>query len=386
MSRARAGLYLHVPFCARICPYCDFAVRTGDRDRRRRFVDHLLAEIELYAGYDLCFDTVYFGGGTPSCLDPPELERILDAVRRHLNLAENHWTLLEANPEDVTEESVAAWKRIGVDTLSLGVQSMDAEGLTFLGRNHTVGQARRAVDLARRAGFRTTSIDLIYGLAGQGASAWRRELDLALELDVQHISCYQLTIHARTRFGLLEKRGELTQLGSDAQGELFKLTHRHLNASGFSGYEVSQFAAGPEHRSRHNVKYWDHTPYLGLGPSAHSFNEDRRWWNLRRTDAWQASISAGHKPVDELEQLDRNALVLEALMTGLRTYAGVDLERLRSRWGMDLVAGNRELVKRLDSQGLASVEGGRLVPTLDGLAVADSVASSFELPAYSSRM
>jgi oxygen-independent coproporphyrinogen-3 oxidase len=382
-DRLLAGLYLHVPFCARICPYCDFAVRTGDRSRRRRFVDHLLAEIELYADFSLCFDTVYFGGGTPSLLGMEDLERILDRVRRHLRLADRTWVFLEANPEDVTADAATSWRRMGVDTLSLGVQSLDPAGLSFLGRSHGVDDARDAVALARAAGFHTVSIDLIYGLPGQEAAGWRRELDRALQLEPQHISCYQLTVHSGTRFGRLEKRGGLTQLSIDAQATLFELAHRHLNAAGLQGYEVSQFAASPEHRSRHNLKYWNHTPYLGLGPAAHSFLDGRRWWNVRRTDPWQDRVREGRRPIEGAETLDAGDMVLESLMMGMRTYAGVDLGRLRSRWGVDLIESNLALVERLESEGLVALERDHLVPTLDGLAVADAITSSFDVLAPS---
>jgi oxygen-independent coproporphyrinogen-3 oxidase len=360
-----AGLYLHVPFCSRVCPYCDFAVRTGDRARRGRYVDRLLAEIELYAGYPLEFDTLYFGGGTPSSLDPEDLGRIVDAARGRLRFADRSWIFLEVNPEDVSRESAAAWKQLGVNTLSLGIQSFDPAGLAFLGRRHTVGDAQRSVALARDAGFHTVSIDLIYGLPGQTPSNWRHELDRALELDVQHISCYQLTVHQKTRFGLLEKRGKLTQLPQAAQAELFRLTHQHLNAAGLEGYEVSQFAVSPQHRSRHNLKYWDHTPYLGLGPSAHSFHDRRRWWNIRRTDPWQERIDEGRRPVEGAETLGAKARALESLMTGFRTYAGVDLTQLESRCGVDLLAVNGPLVERLRSEGLLKLERDHLVPTLD---------------------
>jgi oxygen-independent coproporphyrinogen-3 oxidase len=375
----QAGLYLHVPFCARVCPYCDFAVRTGDLARRRRYVHHLLAEIDLYTGYPLRFDTIYFGGGTPSSLPPDALARIVGTIRERLSCAERTWLFLEANPEDVSVETVAAWRRLGVETLSLGVQSLDATSLVFLGRRHGVDDSRRAVELALGAGFHTVSIDLIYGLPGQTPEDWRAELDRALALGVQHISCYQLTIHERTRFALLERRGLLTQLPTDGQAELFRLAHRHLAAAGMPGYEVSQFAVSPTHHSRHNVKYWNHTPYLGLGPSAHSFHEDRRWWNLRSTDPWQAAIEEGRRPVEASERLDSRELVLESLMTGLRTHAGVSLERVRSRWGIDLAARNATLIERLTAEGLLVPEADRLVPTLDGLAVADALAARFEI-------
>ena len=379
MSEAPAGLYLHIPFCSRICPYCDFAVRTGDTARRGRYVEHLLAEIELYQGYPLKFDTIYFGGGTPSALDPGELARIVDTLRDRLRFHEDTRIFLEANPEDVSTETATSWRRLGVATISLGVQSLDPEGLSFLGRAHGVDVARRAVEQAREVGFDTVSIDLIYGLPGQSLSGWSSELDRALELAPDHFSCYQLTIKQGTRFRLLERRGELTQLPEDDQAELFKLAHRRLAAAGFPGYEVSSFAASPHHRSRHNAKYWHHTPYLGLGPSAHSYSENRRWWNLRNTDPWQQAIDDGRRPVQESEVLNAETLALESLMLGLRTYSGVDLGRMRSRWGVNLVRDNEPLIRRLESDGLLSLEDDRLVPTLDGLAVADSLAGSFQI-------
>lgn len=378
MSEQPAGLYLHIPFCSRVCPYCDFAVRTGDRARRRRFVDHLLAEIELHDPQALRFDTIYFGGGTPSSLLPEDFGRIIETLRRQFSFENDVRIFLEVNPEDVTAETATAWRGLGVHTLSLGIQALNAGGLKFLGRRHDVEQARRSVDVARDAGFGSVSIDLIYGLPGQSASDWRAELDRALALPAQHFSCYQLTINPRTRFSLLEKRGELTRLPMDEQGELFRLTHRYLSDAGMQGYEVSQFAGAPTHRSRHNLKYWNHTPYLGLGPAAHSFHDRRRWWNHRRTDPWQEEVLQGSLPVEGEERLDTSALILEALMTGLRTYAGVDLSVLRSRWGVDLQATDAALIDRLHSEGLLSLADDRLVPTLEGLALADAIAPKFE--------
>jgi oxygen-independent coproporphyrinogen-3 oxidase len=378
VSEEPAGLYFHIPFCSRICPYCDFAVRTGNRARRSRFVDHLLTEIELHDARALRFDTIYFGGGTPSSLLPEDLGRIIDAARGRFRFEDDVRIFVEVNPEDVTAETAAAWRGLGVHTLSLGVQALNADSLKFLGRLHDVDQARRAVDLARETAFDTVAIDLIYGLPGQTASDWRAELDRALSLPAHHFSCYQLTIHPRTRFSLLEKRDELTQLPDDEQGDLFRLTHRYLNGAGVQGYEVSQFARAPVHRSRHNLKYWSHTPYLGLGPAAHSFHERRRWWNHRRTHPWQDAVLEGVLPVEGEEHLDTRALVLEVLMTGFRTYAGVSLTELRSRWGVDLQATDRALIDRLQSEGLLSLVGDRLVPTLEGLALADSIAPRFD--------
>ena len=394
----RPGLYVHVPFCSAVCPYCDFAVTVGGPRSRRLWREALLVEIELagetagataaepWAGPGAS-DTVYLGGGTPSALDPEDLAAVLAALGRRLGIrperAEGDGgarVFLEANPEDVTAERLAAWRELGVAVVSLGVQSFDAAALAFLGRRHEPERSRSAVELALAAGFRTVSLDLIYGLPGQDEAAWRRELDAAVALGPDHLSCYQLTVEPATPFGRRRDRGELAELPEPAQAALFRLTHERLADAGWPAYEVSSFARAPRHRSRHNRKYWRHTPYLGLGPSAHSFDGSRRrWWNERRLAAWRARIERGERPVAGDETLGEEELALEALMLGLRTAAGIDLAGFRARHGVDLPAANCELVRRLEGEGLATVEAGRFALTLDGLALADGLAGLFVL-------
>jgi oxygen-independent coproporphyrinogen III oxidase len=413
------GLYLHIPFCSAICPYCDFSVMHAASPARQRFASRLVEEISLAApawGDPRPFDTVYFGGGTPSQLPPEELARVLGACRTHLTFAAPApWVFLEANPEDVTPEACAAWRAFGVRTLSLGVQSFSDEALRFLGRRHSGRQAREAVETALAAGFDTVSIDLIFGLRGQTAGDWQLELATAVSQEPQHLSCYQLTIHPRTRFGVQAKHGQFSELPEDDQATLFELTHRFLADAGWPAYEVSNFARGPVHQSRHNRKYWDHTPYLGLGPSAHSLaaadasfarrgeapprfsstvrcadasvarrGEARRWWNERGTPRWEKRLAAGERPIEAEELLGPRELAEEALLLGLRTTAGIDLDRFRARYGVDLLSANDTLVARLVDEGRivvrAAAEGGRaLVPTLSGLAVADGLAAAFDV-------
>jgi oxygen-independent coproporphyrinogen-3 oxidase len=336
------------------------------------------------------FDTVYFGGGTPSQLPTDDLARVQEACRTKLPVAPDAWIFLEANPEDVTPEACAAWRGLGVRTLSLGVQSFSDEALRFLGRRHTGRQAQSAVLTALAAGFDTVSIDLIFGLRGQTAAQWQLDLETAVALQPQHLSCYQLTIHPHTRFGNQAKHGRLRELPEDDQATLFELTHRYLADAGWPAYEVSNFARGPEHQSRHNRKYWDHTPYLGLGPSAHSLaaadasSPARRWWNERGTPQWEKRLAAGERPIEAQELLGPGELAAEALLLGLRTTTGIDLGRLQARYGVDLLAANASLVARLVDEGRfvvrADAERGRwLVPTLAGLAVADGLAASFDL-------
>lgn len=395
-----SGLYLHIPFCSAICPYCDFAVLTGGREARARFAATLIAEAALWREEAPAFgpfDTVYFGGGTPSALAPDDLGRVLEAVRADLGVAGGAWTFLEANPEDVTPESLAAWRGLGVRTLSLGVQSFAPQALAFLGRRHGPEQARRSVRLARAAGFDTVSLDLIYGLPGETAADWRRNLEEAVALAPDHLSCYQLTIHEGTPFGFRKERGRLAELPEPDQAERFLFTHTFLRDAGYPGYEVSNFARSPAHRSRHNQKYWYHVPYLGLGPSAHSYLGNRRWWNERKLKPYQAKVDAGERPVADGEELTREDMALEALMLGLRTADGLDLGRFRERYGVDLEARNPGLIDRLADEGLLAIaagaagaagdagdapgegEGRAIRPTLEGWAVADSLARSFEV-------
>jgi putative oxygen-independent coproporphyrinogen III oxidase len=381
-AEAHPGLYLHIPFCSAICPYCDFAVLTGGPEPQRRFVDHLISELSLWSPDRLSFEginTIYFGGGTPSALATDDLGRILAAVRQNLSVQDDAWIFFEANPEDVTRESARAWRELGVRFLSLGIQSFDADALKFLGRRHTAEEGRRSVEIACEAGFDTVSIDLIYGLADQSVELWQRTLEEAIALAPDHISCYQLTIHEGTPFGFRLARGKMTELPEEAQGQLFLFTHEFLRDHGYPAYEVSNFARSPEHRSRHNQKYWHHVPYLGLGPSAHSFSGTRRWWNERKLKPYEARIQSGARPIAGSEELTREDLALETLMLGLRTTDGIDLDAFRRRYGFSLLERNEPLVERLVREGLLRIGGDVLAPTLAGFAVTDSLARAFEI-------
>jgi len=383
------GLYLHIPFCRAICPYCDFAVSLGDAAKRAAFCDTLLAEIDLVGSEELPgnelnrpsvrFGTIYFGGGTPSALTSEQLADLIERLRCRFPISDEVEIYLEANPEDVTAENAAAWRSLGVDFLSLGVQSFDRERLRFLGRSHDGEGATRAVEIAQDAGFRTVSIDLIFGLPEDQRDGWQRDLDAAVALKVDHLSCYQLTIHEQTAFGHQRARGELVELSDVVQAELFEMAHADLASAGLEGYEVSNFSRGREHRSVHNQKYWHHVPYIGLGPSAHSFDGRRRWWNRRGFASWASAIEAGRQPVEEEETLTGRQLVLERLMLGLRTIDGVDLRRLEERYGVPIREQNDATLRELAHKGLLSIDGDRVAPTRIGMAVADSLVRAVDL-------
>jgi oxygen-independent coproporphyrinogen-3 oxidase len=372
-----AGLYVHVPFCTSVCPYCDFAVTIAGAERRASFLDALRIELDRCGGSDWSFDTVYLGGGTPSGLAVDQLAALVDGVADRLDIAPGAAWHLEINPEDVTRASARAWRRLGFSFASLGVQSLDDDALAFLGRRHTAADGRRAAEQLLSAGFDTVSADLIFGLPDQTPSSWRRQLEAVLELGVQHLSCYQLTVHDGTVFGRRRDRGELIELGDGVQAELYLLTHDVLGAAGWSGYEVSNFAAAPDHRSRHNQKYWTHAPYLGLGPSAHSYDgRRRRWWNRCKVRLWSAALARGERPVEGEETLTDAELLVERVMLGLRTAAGVDLDALRDRFGDELAAIDSAAVDRHVASGHLDRDGATIAPTPLGMAIAEGLARS----------
>jgi oxygen-independent coproporphyrinogen-3 oxidase len=354
-------------------------VTIAGNERRQAWVEGIVSEAQIRADCRLTFDTIYFGGGTPSSLETVQLAAVIDGLRRHLQVAADAALFLEVNPEDVIPARASEWRDLGVAFVSLGVQSFDDEELEFLGRCHDAAEARRAVDILCAGGFDTVSIDLIYGTEGRTEADWRRQLEIGLDSGVQHLSCYQLTVHEETLLGRRTARGEFAELDDDQLSRLFFLTHEIAAEAGFDGYEVSNFAAAPAHRSRHNRKYWDHTPYLGLGPSAHSFANGRRWWNRRKLRLWQSAVNNRERPTEEEEQPSNEQLLLEALMLGFRTTAGVDLDGLEYRFGVDLIEHNQEVIDRLCGSGHLELDGRCLRPTLAGLAIADTLARDFAL-------
>ncbi|MYA07860.1 MAG: radical SAM family heme chaperone HemW [Holophagales bacterium] len=393
-EREAAGLYVHIPFCSAICPYCDFAVARGGEADRERFVAALDREIEECgssadeggpsAGGPVFeaarFDTVYFGGGTPSALSVEQL----GALRRRLVGTFEvdpgaEWTI-EVNPEDASAEALVGWRELGFDRISLGLQALDDRALRFLGRRHDAAAAWTSVERAREAGFRSVSIDLIYSLPGFDGGWWLRTLEEATALGPDHISCYELTIHDGTPFGRRRDAGRLREAGEDERAANFVATHRRLAELGYEGYEVSNFARREGDRSRHNRKYWRHQPYLGLGPSSHSFAGRSRWWNVAPWRGWSAAIAGGDSPVAGREELTEHQLLLEAVMMGLRQRSGIDGAALERRFGIDPAASAAGQIEAWEKAGWLRVRGRRLEPTLEGMARADRLAGEWRLP------
>ncbi|MHB9072678.1 MAG: radical SAM family heme chaperone HemW [Desulfobaccales bacterium] len=364
------GLYIHIPFCKTKCPYCDF-YSIADTSLVASYLAALDAEARLYREKFPTFDTLFLGGGTPSWLDEAQLSDLFQTLRRHFAFAPDSEVTIEANPDDITAEKLRLFRDLGINRLSLGCQSFDEAELRFLGRRHTAGQTKAALDLIRAAGFLNIGLDLIYGLPGQTVAAWITTLETALRFNPEHLSCYQLTLAEDTPMGRSLAQGDLVPPDEETQREFFLLTDQFLTQRGYLHYEVANFARGKEFVCRHNYKYWTRARYLGLGPAAHSFDGNRRWWNLSSVEQYCASLSAGRTPVAGQEILTPEQIRLETLCLGFRTKDGVPLSTLREH-----PQGKATLAELVQS-GLVQVDGGRVTATAEGLVVADSLPLRF---------
>jgi oxygen-independent coproporphyrinogen III oxidase len=425
------GLYIHVPFCRTKCPYCDFYSCT-DVQLVNDFIIALEKELLYYCKSFPAVDTVYLGGGTPTVLPDAALAAITAMVHRHVAVAPNAEITLEANPNDLNSERLANFRSFGFNRLSLGVQSFDDEVLQFLGRRHSAEEARRAIVFAREGGFDNISIDLMYGIPGQSQQDWFATLRAALRFAPAHLSCYQLTIKEETPFFACMQKGAFQLCTEEEQAELFIATSALLEESRYSHYEVSSFCRSDNLQARHNSIYWEHVPYLGLGPSAHSFDGRRRWWNVKSAagyvekflscskydeplpqvvlpacpeslccggkDMRQAGMTGKRTPQEKQkdaaeqkelnscfprndetagifdlpregwEELSDKQLRIEALLLGLRTSKGIALDEVLTNPSAS------QRLERLKADGLVIVAANRIAPTTRGLLLADYVA------------
>jgi oxygen-independent coproporphyrinogen-3 oxidase len=357
--------------------------------RKNDFVVALLREIELRAAYieGETVETVYFGGGTPSLLDPDELEKIMESLYAHFTIAPGAEVTLEANPDDIDDrpagipgspDRLQTWKKAGINRLSIGVQSFFEEDLRWMNRAHTAGQALAAIRLAKEQGFENISIDLIYGGPTLPDDHWTMNLDQALGLEIPHLSCYALTVEPRTALDQLIRRKKVDAVDPERQARQFLLLMDWVAREGYEQYEISNFALSGR-RSRHNSSYWRGATYLGLGPSAHSFNGESRQWNVADNGRYIQSLSSD-RLLFEKEQLTRVQQLNEYIMISLRTLEGCDLPAVSARFGKDAEADLAHRAKRYIIDGKIEwvpEEGGegRLLLTREGKLLADGIAA-----------
>jgi putative oxygen-independent coproporphyrinogen III oxidase len=386
LAERRFGVYVHVPFCATRCGYCDFTTYTAEElgggsgglpsgGSRAGWADAIVSEWRLardvLGASRPAIDTVFIGGGTPTLLPPDDLRRVLDALRADPGLTAGAEVTVEANPETLTPSGLRRLRDGGVTRLSMGMQSACEHVLAVLDRVHTPGRVVEAVADARAAGFDNLSLDLIYGTPGESLEDWQRTLDVVVGLEPDHVSAYALIVEPGTRLAARVARGEIAHPDDDLMAAMYELADDRLASAGFEWYEISNWAR-PGRSCRHNVHYWRDTDWWGLGPGAHSHVGGVRWWNVKHPATWASRLDDGLSPAAAREVLDEPTRRLERIMLGLRTDSGASLHDVQAALPEDAHARVRELV----DNGLVQeepVRQGRVVLTRRGRLLADAV-------------
>ena len=320
------------------------------------------------------FDTIYIGGGTPSLLSIQQIAAVLKAINGLYKIDQQAEVTIEVNPGDTSLEYFQSLRSLGINRLNIGVQSFDDRLLKFLGRRHSAADAIEALQYARAAGFGNIGIDLIYGIHGQDICSWKQALQRALMFSPEHVSCYQLSLSKKAPLLRQYIKDAFPLPTEDQSLDFFLTTSQILDNAGYIHYEVSNFAQTQDLRSRHNMKYWRHVPYLGLGPGAHSFIDNKRWWNKAAVKTYLKEIDEGKTPVERSEELSSEQLQLESLFLGMRTKDGIDINLYKTKYGSDLLANRESIIDELIKNRLVAIKDGFLRPTLAGMAIADSLA------------
>jgi oxygen-independent coproporphyrinogen III oxidase len=370
-----AGIYIHIPFCRQACNYCNFHFSTS-LHYKNEFVNALLNEIGLQKQNNYLqgatVDTVYIGGGTPSLLLLEELHEIMDTLLKHFPVNEQAEITLEANPDDVTDELLHGWKETGINRLSIGIQSLFDEDLEWMNRAHNADEAKQVITKARAAGFNNFTVDLIYGTPGLTDERWQQNIDWVLQQNITHLSCYALTVEPKTPLDKLVRTHQKQDVDASQQSRQFIQLMNAMETAGFEHYEISNFAK-PGHRSKHNSSYWEGVPYLGLGPSAHSFNGSSRQWNVANNQQYILSIKQNVIPFEK-EELTPVQQLNEYIMTSLRLMKGCDTNLVEEKFGLakkqTLL---REAERFLHLQWMKK-ENEHLILTKEGKLFADKIA------------
>jgi oxygen-independent coproporphyrinogen-3 oxidase len=371
-----AGIYIHIPFCKKLCFYCDFYHIISLKDNKA-FIDALQKEALLrkdYLGSEKV-STIYFGGGTPSVFSIEEIGIILDSIKKFYNVTDDCEITIELNPDDVNPGYLENLKQHDVNRISLGIQSWRDTDLKMLNRRHNSAQAVKALKDTLNAGFKNVTIDLIYGIPGMERKDWESNLDFSFSFDIKHLSAYHLTFEKGTVFGRMLEKGDISEIDEDESAAQFNTLIEKAESAGFIQYEISNFGK-PDYFSLHNSNYWKQVSYIGLGPSAHSFNGYSRQWNLRDVKGYIKAINTG-KEFFEKEELNTKTRFNEYIMTSLRTMWGIDLEyveRMFEKEGYDYVV---NLASKYRNYGMMKQEKNSLVLTNQGKMISDNIISEF---------
>ncbi len=345
------GIYLHIPFCKQSCHYCDFHFSTSLR-KKSDLVNALCEELRLRKDeLPGTAGTIYFGGGTPSLLTSEELKQIFEAIHSNYNISDSPEVTLEANPDDLTSTRINELTDSQINRLSIGIQSFFEEDLKLMNRAHNATEALECIEEAKKH-FKNISIDLIYGIPGMSSARWRKNLETALELDVPHLSCYALTVEPRTALKKFIEKGTVPPVDEEVAKEHYEILLAETEKAGYDNYEFSNFGK-PGFESKNNTAYWEGKPYLGIGPSAHSYDGKSRSWNVANNTKYIKSLATGELPL-EREILSKENKYNEYIMTGLRTKKGVSLNKIEAEFGV-------EFLEYLMEQGLKPLKNELLI-------------------------
>lgn len=367
-----AGIYIHIPFCKQKCTYCDFHFSTSFQAYYEAMIACILQEIiqrknELI-GQNVA--TIYFGGGTPSILKPADLQVLIDAIRTNYSVTPAFECTLEANPDDISAETVNSWMKAGVNRLSVGIQSFDEQDLRWMNRAHSAEEGMNCIKIAQEIGIKNISLDLMYGLPNMDNARWLKQIQQAIDLNVQHISAYCLTVEEKTALHQLVVKQKIIPASNELQSEQFETLVNELRKAGFFQYEISNFAQSG-YISKHNSNYWKGVHYLGIGPSAHSFDGVSRAWNVANNQQYMRLMKA-NQPVFEREILTLNDQFNELLLTGLRTCWGVDLQQLSRILSLSESFWNQ--LAAFEARNWLHVKDHQLILTESGKLWADKIA------------
>ena len=374
-----AGIYIHIPYCKKLCYYCDF-YHIILQDDNSAFIDALLKETFLKKDYlgGETVSTIYLGGGTPSVFTVKELESILNQIYLNYNVTADCEITIELNPDDIRPEYLAGLKNLKINRISLGIQSWRDSDLKMLNRRHDSSQAEYALKEILKTGFENVTIDLIYGIPGMSLKEWESNLDFSFSFGIKHLSAYHLTFEKGTVFGKMLEQGTISEIDENESAAQFNLLIQKAESAGFIHYEISNFGK-PGYFSIHNSNYWKQVNYLGLGPSAHSFNGYSRQWNVRNLKGYIKAVNSG-KQYFESEELDTRTRFNEYMMTSLRTMWGIDLEyveKMFEKEGYDYVM---NLSGKFKNYGLMKQEKNSLILTNQGKLISDNIISEFIMP------
>ena len=372
-----AGLYVHIPFCSSRCSYCDFATGLYQSELAERYVCAVVQEIRSSSCTGERADTIYFGGGTPSLLEPSQLEHILSALFEQFDLDSAAEITLEINPGSATPEKLRAFRRLGINRASFGTQTFDDAELAKLGRSHNAADALRTFADLRDAGFTNVSFDLIAGLPGQTLERWQRNVEQALKLEPEHLSFYLLEVHSGTPLADHIKRGIQPVPDEDLAGVMYRWMLEQASAAGYEHYEISNLCR-PNFESQHNIKYWKGEPYYGFGCSSHSYDgRVHRWSNQRDVRKYVETVERGESPVVEEQELTQHEVRAEALFLGMRLMRGIDVRRYRESFGVDLQDEHGEDLDRFCKAGLLEFDGDLIRLTRTGALLSNEVFAAF---------